>query len=197
MRARMHSAVAGLARGYHSEARHSTTIICVRRNGRVAMVGDGQVSQGSIVVKPNATKVRRLGDDIVAGFAGSTADAFTLIERLESKLESHPGQLTRACVELAKAWRTDKYLRRLEAALLVADGEKTYELTGNGDVLEPVDGVMAIGSGSPYATAAARALLRETDLGAEEIAESAMSVAADMCVYTNDNFVKETVEEAT
>ena len=137
---------------------HGTTILCVRRGGKVCMIGDGQVSMGNIVVKGNAKKVRRIGDDILVGFAGSTADAFTLLERLEAKLEEHPDQLTRACVDLAKAWRTDKYLRRLEAILLVADKNATYELTGNGDVLEPTDGLLGIGSGGAYALAAARAL---------------------------------------
>ena len=134
-------------RAFSDTAMHGTTILCVRRGGKVVMIGDGQVSMGNVVVKGNARKVRRIGDDILVGFAGSTADAFTLLERLEKKLEEHPGQLTRACVSLAKAWRTDKYLRRLEALILVADRSVTYELTGTGDVLEPTDGVMGIGSG--------------------------------------------------
>lgn len=175
---------------------HSTTIVCVRKGDEVVMCGDGQVSAGSQIVKPNAQKVRRISDSIIAGFAGSTADAFTLIERLESKLEQYPGQLTRASVELAKAWRTDKYLRRLEASLIVADGKNTYELTGNGDVLEPMDGVVAIGSGAPFATAAARALSRNTDLAAEDIARQAMEIAGDMCVYTNHNVVVEKLAAA-
>ncbi|GMI57760.1 hypothetical protein ScalyP_jg919 [Parmales sp. scaly parma] len=174
---------------------HGTTILSVRRGSKLVMIGDGQVSLGSIVVKPNAIKVRRIkGSNIVTGFAGSTADAFTLLERLESRVEEHPGQLTRACVELAKAWRTDKYLRRLEAVLLVADDEKSYELTGNGDVLESVDGIMGVGSGGSYALAAARALATQPNLTAEEIARGAMEIASDMCVYTNKNFVMEIVD---
>jgi len=159
------------------------------------------VSLGSVVVKPNAKKVRRIGSDdgprIVAGFAGSTADAFTLLERLEGKIEAFEGQgITRPCVELAKAWRTDKYLRRLEAVLLVADSKNCYELTGNGDVLSPVDGIMGVGSGGSYALAAARALasVPDSDLTAEDIARRAMEVASDMCVYTNKNFVVEVIE---
>ena len=172
---------------------HGTTILCVRKKGKVAMIGDGMVSMGSLIVKGNAKKVRNLGNGVLAGFAGSTADAFTLLERLERKLEEHPGQLTRACVDLAKAWRTDKYLRRLEAILLVADRNITYELTGNGDVLEPTDGIMGIGSGGPYALAAARALA-ELDLDAEDIATKAMTVAAGMCVYTNHNTILEVID---
>ncbi|KAJ8599741.1 hypothetical protein CTAYLR_003420 [Chrysophaeum taylorii] len=170
---------------------HGTTILCVRKEGRVALIGDGMVSMGSQIVKGNAKKVRRLGDGVLVGFAGSTADAFTLLERLERKLEEHPGQLTRACVDLAKAWRTDKYLRRLEAILLVADSEVTFELTGNGDVLEPTDGIMGIGSGGAFALAAARALKDVDGLNALEIAKRAMDVAAGMCVYTNHNFIIE------
>jgi len=174
---------------------HGTTILCVRRGGKVCMIGDGQVSMGNIVVKGNAKKVRRIGDDILVGFAGSTADAFTLLERLEAKLEEHPGQLTRACVDLAKAWRTDKYLRRLEAILLVADKNATYELTGNGDVLEPTDGLLGIGSGGAYALAAARALATVDDLPALEIARRAMDVASDMCVFTNKNYLVEELDD--
>lgn len=172
-----------------------TTIISVRKNGKVVVAGDGQVSMGHTVLKANARKVRRLGrdDDIIAGFAGSTADAFTLFERLEAKLEAHPGQLTRACVELAKDWRTDKYLRRLEALMAVANKETSLILTGNGDVVEPQDGIIGIGSGGNYALAAARALYDRDDLGAEEIALKAMKIAADICVYTNDNVVLESL----
>jgi len=164
---------------------HGTTILCVRKNGTTVMAGDGQVSQGSTVMKGNAKKVRRLNENILVGFAGSTADALTLMERLEKKLEEHPGQLTRACVELAKAWRTDKYLRRLEAVLLVADKDNIYELTGNGDVLEPEVGVMGVGSGGAYAYSAAMALIDQDGVEAEEIARRAMKIAGDICVYTN------------
>ncbi len=171
-----------------------TTIISVRKGNDVVIVGDGQVSMGHTVLKANARKVRRLGrdNDIIVGFAGSTADAFTLFERLEAKLEAHPGQLTRACVELAKDWRTDKYLRKLEALMAVADKETSLILTGNGDVVEPQDGVIGIGSGGNYALAAARALY-DQDLTAREIAERALKIAADICVYTNDNMVVETL----
>ena len=174
---------------------HGTTILCVRRDGRVAMAGDGQVSLGQTVVKGNARKVRRIGagGTIVTGFAGATADAFTLLERLEAKLERFPGQLERACVELAKDWRTDRYLRRLEAMMAVADKDRSFTLTGNGDVLEPEDGVIAIGSGGNYALAAARALMQVPDLSAEEIARRAMKIAADICVYTNHNVIVETI----
>lgn len=173
---------------------HGTTILTVRKGGKVVLIGDGQVTQGSIVVKPNAKKVRRIGKDVMVGFAGSTADAFTLLERLEERLEEHPGQLTRACVEMATAWRTDKYLRRLEAVLLVCDKNISLELTGNGDVLESNDGIMAVGSGGNYALAAARALA-DQDLDAETIARKSMNIAADMCVYTNKNFIVETIDE--
>ena len=182
-------------RAFSDTAMHGTTILCVRRGGKVVMIGDGQVSMGNVVVKGNARKVRRIGDDILVGFAGSTADAFTLLERLEKKLEEHPGQLTRACVDLAKAWRTDKYLRRLEAVLLVADRTQTFELTGTGDVLESSDGIMGVGSGGHYALAAARALATVEDLEARDIATRAMAVAADMCVYTNTNFIVEELDE--
>ena len=169
-----------------------TTILSVRKNGKVVIAGDGQVSMGQTVLKNNARKVRRIGrgEDIVAGFAGATADAFTLFERLEAKLEAHPGQLTRACVELAKDWRTDKYLRRLEALMAVCDGETSLILTGTGDVVEPQDGIIGIGSGGNYALAAAKALY-DQDLSAREIAEKAMQIAADICVYTNDNIIIE------
>jgi ATP-dependent HslUV protease, peptidase subunit HslV len=172
-----------------------TTIVCVRKNGSVCMAGDGQVSLGSSVVKGNARKIRRLEKNILVGFAGSTADALTLLERLEQKLEAHPAQLMRACVELAKAWRTDKYLRRLEAVLLVADDKYTFELTGNGDVLEPQNGVMGVGSGGTYAQAAALALMDQPNLSAEDIARKAMKIAGDICVYTNDNVIFEVIEK--
>lgn len=171
---------------------HGTTILCVRRDGAVALAGDGQVSLGNTVVKGNARKVRRIGNgSVIAGFAGATADAFTLLERLEAKLERFPNQLERACVELAKDWRMDRYLRRLEAMLIVADKAHGYTLTGNGDVLEPADGIIAIGSGGNYALAAARALMTVPDLGAEDIARRAMKIAADICIYTNENLVIE------
>ena len=174
---------------------HGTTILCVRRDGHVAMAGDGQVSLGQTVVKGNARKVRRIGAGgaVLSGFAGATADAFTLLERLEAKLERFPGQLERACVELAKDWRTDRYLRRLEAMMAVADKDRTFTLTGNGDVLEPEDGVVAIGSGGNYALSAARALITVDGLSAEEIARRAMKIAADICVYTNTNIIIETL----
>jgi len=172
---------------------HGTTILCVRRDGHVAMAGDGQVSLGQTVVKGNARKVRRIGAGgaVLSGFAGATADAFTLLERLEAKLERFPGQLERACVELAKDWRTDRYLRRLEAMMAVADKDRTFTLTGNGDVLEPEDGVVGIGSGGNYALSAARALMTVDGLSAEEIARRAMKIASDICVYTNTNVTME------
>jgi ATP-dependent HslUV protease subunit HslV len=171
---------------------HGTTILCVRRDGKVAMAGDGQVSLGQTVIKGNARKVRRIGDgSVLTGFAGATADAFTLLERLEAKLERFPGQLERACVELAKDWRTDRYLRRLEAMMAVADAQRSFTLTGQGDVLEPDDGVIAIGSGGNYALAAARALMTVPGLGAEEIARRSMAIAGDICVYTNANVIVE------
>ena len=173
---------------------HGTTILAVRKNGRVVIAGDGQVSLGSTVIKSNARKVRRLGDgSVIGGFAGATADAFTLFERLEAKLEKHPGQLTRACVELAKDWRTDRYLRRLEAMMAVADKDVSLVLTGTGDVLEPEFGVTAIGSGGQYAFAAARALI-DMDIDAEAIARKAMAIAGDICVYTNGSLTVETLE---
>lgn len=170
-----------------------TTILAIRKNNEVVVAGDGQVSLGQTVMKSNARKVRRLGknQDIIAGFAGATADAFTLFERLESKLEAHPGQLTRACVELAKDWRTDKYLRRLEALMAVCDKETSLILTGNGDVVEPEDGLIGIGSGGNYALAAARALKDNKNISAEDIAKKSLKIAADICVYTNDNLVIE------
>jgi ATP-dependent HslUV protease subunit HslV len=173
---------------------HGTTILCVRRDGRVAMAGDGQVSLGQTVIKGNARKVRRIGGGaVLAGFAGATADAFTLLERLEAKLERYPNQLERACVELAKDWRTDRYLRRLEAMMAVADRDRSFTLTGNGDVLEPEDGVIGIGSGGNYALSAARALIEIPGLSAEEVARRSMRIAADICVYTNENVIVETL----
>lgn len=175
---------------------HATTIITVRKDGQVVMAGDGQVSLGQTVMKGNARKIRRLGKgDVIAGFAGATADAFTLLERLEAKLDQYPDQLMRAAVELAKDWRTDRYLRRLEAMMLVADRSITLAITGNGDVLEPEFGTMAIGSGGNYAYAAARALM-DSDKTAEEIARKAMEIAAEICVYTNGNVTVETLDEA-
>ena len=174
---------------------HGTTIVTVRKDKKVVIAGDGQVSLGQTVMKGNARKVRRIGKsgNVIAGFAGATADAFTLLERLEAKLEQYPEQLTRACVELAKDWRTDRYLRRLEAMMLVADKEVSLALTGTGDVVEPENGVMAIGSGGNYALAAARALI-DTNKDAEEIARRAMDIAADICIYTNHNIIVETLE---
>ena len=174
---------------------HGTTIIGVRKGGRVVIAGDGQVSLGQTVIKGTARKVRRLtagGADVIAGFAGSTADAFTLLERLEKKLEATPGQLARASVELAKDWRTDKYLQKLEAMLIVSDGTDLYVITGAGDVLEPEHGVAAIGSGGNFALAAARPLM-DSDLDAEAIARKAMAIASEICVYTNGNLTVETI----
>ena len=175
---------------------HGTTIIGVRRGGEVVVAGDGQVSLGQTVIKGTARKVRRIspgGRDVVVGFAGSTADAFTLLERLEKKLEAAPGQLVRACVELAKDWRTDKYLQKLEAMLIVTDGTTLLVVTGAGDVLEPEHDVAAIGSGGNFALSAARGLM-ETDLGAEDVARKAMAIAASICVYTNGNLTVETIK---
>ena len=178
------------------ESWHGTTILAVRKNGRAVIAGDGQVSLQSTVIKPNARKVRRLGDgSVIGGFAGATADAFTLFERLERKLEQHHGQLMRAAVELAKDWRTDRYLRRLEAMMIVADPAVSLVLTGNGDVLEPEGGVMGIGSGGNYALAAARALAT-TELDAETIVRRSLDIAADICVYTNRNLTIETLPGA-
>jgi ATP-dependent HslUV protease subunit HslV len=175
---------------------HGTTILTVRKGGKVVVAGDGQVSLGQTVLKANAKKVRSIGrGDVIGGFAGATADAFTLFQRLEGKLEQYPGQLTRAAVELAKDWRTDRYLRRLEAMMIVADAGTTLVLTGTGDVLEPEHDVMGIGSGGMYALAAARALL-DTELAAEAIARKAMGIAADICVYTNRNLVIEALDSA-
>ena len=175
-----------------TESWHGTTILSVRKGDTVVIAGDGQVSLGQTVIKSNARKVRRLGDgSVIAGFAGATADAFTLFERLEGKLEQHAGQLLRACVELAKDWRTDRYLRRLEAMMAVADKSVSLTLTGNGDVLEPEDGLIGIGSGGPYALAAARALIEVDDLDAETIARRSMAIAAGICVYTNESVIVE------
>ena len=175
---------------------HGTTIVTVRKGGKVVIAGDGQVSLGQTIMKGNARKVRRLGKgNVIAGFAGATADAFTLLERLESKLEQYPGQLLRASVELAKDWRTDRYLRRLEAMMIVADKEVTLVLTGNGDVLEPEAGVMGIGSGGNYALSAARALL-DSEHDAETIVRRSLDIAADICVYTNRNVTIETLKAA-
>jgi len=174
---------------------HATTILGVKKNGRTVIAGDGQVSFNNTVIKPNARKVRRIGEDgrVVAGFAGATADAFTLFERLEKKLEQYSGQLMRAAVELAKDWRTDKYLRNLEAMMIVADQESLLILTGNGDVLEPDGGIAAIGSGGNYALAAAKAL-DEYEPDPEKLARRAMAIAAEVCVFTNDRLTIETVE---
>lgn len=179
---------------HNSAPWHGTTILSVRTPGRVVVIGDGQVSMGNTVMKPNARKVRRLHDgSVIGGFAGATADAFTLFERLERKLEAHNGQLLRAAVELAKDWRTDKFLRNLEAMMIVADKDVTLVLTGNGDVLEPVGGVTAIGSGGNFALSAARALV-DYEPDAEKLARKAMQVAADICVFTNDQLTMEAID---
>jgi ATP-dependent HslUV protease, peptidase subunit HslV len=171
---------------------HGTTILSLRKGNQVVVAGDGQVSFGATVIKSNARKVRRLGKaSVIAGFAGATADAFALFERLEAKLEQHPGQLQRACVELAKDWRTDRYLRRLEAMMAVVDQSTSLVLTGTGDVLEPEEGLIGIGSGGPYALSAARALIDIEGLDAETIARKAMGIAADICIYTNRNITLE------
>jgi len=175
---------------------HATTVLSVRKNKKLVMIADGQISMGSSVIKSNAKKVRRLGasQDIIIGFAGATADALTLVGRLEGNLERYPGQLMRACVEMAKDWRTDKYLRRLEATMLVADKNVSLTLTGVGDVLEHAEGVMSIGSGSGFALAAARALIDFPDLSAEDIAKRAMDIAADICIFTNKNYTIEILD---
>lgn len=180
--------------GTHMEQWHGTTIIGVRKEGRTVIAGDGQVSMGNTVMKPNARKVRRLGKDgkVIGGFAGATADAFTLFERLEKKLEQHNGQLLRAAVELAKDWRTDKFLRNLEALMIVADADALLVITGNGDVLEPEGGIAAIGSGGNYALSAAKALV-DYEPDPEKLARKAMAIAAEVCVFTNDRVVVETV----
>ena len=173
---------------------HGTTILSVRKGAQVVVAGDGQVSLQNTILKPSARKVRRLADGkIITGFAGSTADALTLLERLEAKLDRHPGQLTRAAVELAKDWRTDRYLRRLEAMMAVADAEVSLLISGNGDVLEPDDGLIGIGSGGPFALAAARALIDVDGMSAEAIARKAMAIAAKLCVYTNDHLTLEAI----
>jgi ATP-dependent HslUV protease subunit HslV len=167
---------------------HATTILCISRNGKVAIGGDGQVTMGNTVLKHNAKKIRKMyGDKVIGGFAGATADAFTLFEKFEGKLESYRGNITRAAVELAKDWRTDKVLRRLEALLIVADKEHIFIISGNGDVIEPEEGIAAIGSGGPYAQAAAKALTENTELDVTQILEKAMKIAAGICIYTNEN----------
>ncbi|QEP42311.1 ATP-dependent protease subunit HslV [Ectothiorhodospiraceae bacterium BW-2] len=179
------------------EQYHATTILAVRRHNQVVIAGDGQVTLGHTIMKGNARKVRRLYKDrVLAGFAGGTADAFTLFERFEGKLEKHQGHLVRSAVEMAKDWRTDRILRRLEALLLVADTETTLMITGNGDVIEPEQNLIAIGSGGPYAQAAATALMNETELSAREIAEKGLAIAADICIYTNQNLTIETLENS-
>ena len=178
------------------EQYRGTTILSYRRNGQVVIGGDGQVSLGNTVMKGNARKVRRLyNDQVIAGFAGGTADAFTLFERFEAKLEKHQGNLTRSALELAKDWRTDRMMRRLEALLAVADQETSLIITGNGDVIEPEHGLMAIGSGGPYAQSAAIALMENTDLSAKDIVEKGLNIAADICIYTNRNLTIETLED--
>jgi len=178
------------------EQYRGTTILSYRRNGQVVIGGDGQVSLGNTVMKGNARKVRRLyNDKVIAGFAGGTADAFTLFERFEAKLEKHQGNLTRSALELAKDWRTDRMMRRLEALLAVADNESSLIITGNGDVIEPEHGLMAIGSGGPYAQSAATALMENTDLSARDIVEKSLNIAADICIYTNHNLTIETLED--
>jgi len=178
-----------------TEILHGTTIVSVRRGTRVALGGDGQVTLGNIVLKASARKIRRLFHDrIIAGFAGGTADAFTLFERFEAKLEKHQGHLLRSAVELAKDWRTDRVLRRLEAMLAIADSETSLILSGNGDVVEPEQGLIAIGSGGPYAQAAARALLENTEQAPEEIVKNALAIAGDICIYTNQNHSIEVLE---
>ena len=176
------------------EVIHATTVLCVRRDGAIAMAGDGQVTVGNTVMKHGAAKVRRLyHDKILAGFAGSAADAFALFSRFEAKLEEYRGNMERAVVELAKDWRLDKYLRQLQAFLIVANAERAYLISGTGDLIQPDDGILAIGSGGPYALAAARALLKHTDMNAPQIAEEALRVAASICIYTNDNITVETL----
>ncbi|MFN7322529.1 MAG: ATP-dependent protease subunit HslV [Methylobacterium sp.] len=183
------------AQGWQSNSWHATTILMVKKGGRTVIGGDGQVSLGQTIIKGNAKKVRRLAKgEVIGGFAGATADAFTLFERLEAKLEQYPGQLMRSCVELAKDWRTDRYLRRLEAMMLVADKHTGLVLSGTGDVLEPEGGIMGIGSGGMYALAAARALA-DTDFDAEEIVRRSMKIAGDICVYTNHSLVIESIGE--
>ena len=174
----------------------STTIIGIRKNNKVVIAGDGQASFGNTVMKANVKKIRRLGQDnsVISGFAGSTADAFALFERLETKLDQYKNQLKRACVELAKDWRTDRYLRRLEAMMIVADKDVSLLLSGTGDVIESDDGILAIGSGGPYANSAAKALINNTEMNAEEIAIESLNIAADICIYTNHNIISEKIE---
>jgi len=174
----------------------STTIIGIRKDNHVVIAGDGQASMGNVIMKPNVKKVRRLGSDnsVIAGFAGSTADAFALFERLEAKLDQYKNQLKRACVELAKDWRTDRYLRRLEAMMIVADKDVSLLLSGTGDVIETDDGILAIGSGGPYANSAAKALVKNSKMNAKEIALESLNIAADVCVYTNHNIVIEEIK---
>ena len=174
----------------------STTIIGIRKGNLVVVAGDGQASFGNTVMKANVKKIRRLGQDssVISGFAGSTADAFALFERLESKLDQYKNQLMRACVELAKDWRSDKYLRRLEAMMIVADKDVSLLLSGTGDVIESDDGILAIGSGGPYANSAAKALLKNTDMNAKDVAIESLNIAADICIYTNHNIISETIE---
>ena len=192
--ARHRVAVAALSSSAASSAEvKATTVLCVRKDGTTVVMADGQVTMGSEIVKPNVKKVRVIQPGVVGGFAGATADAFTLFERLEAKLEEHPGQLTRACVELAKAWRTDKFLRKLEATMIVADKDSSFQITGSGDVLEPHDGVIGIGSGGSYALAAARALVDVPGVSAYDVAKKAMTIAADTCVYTNHNFTHQII----
>ncbi|OEY86629.1 HslU--HslV peptidase proteolytic subunit [Wolbachia pipientis] len=180
----------------HHDKMYGTTILSIRKNNNVIIIGDGQVSLGHTVIKSGAKKVRRLSNDsVIAGFAGATADAFTLFERLESKLDKHPGQLMRACVELAKDWRMDKFLRKLEAMMIVADKSISLVITGTGDVLEPEDGIAAIGSGGNFALSAAKALIDVKGISLEKIARKAMKIAADICVYTNHNVVIEKISE--
>ncbi|CAL6331652.1 unnamed protein product [Bathycoccus prasinos] len=175
-------------RSIKTSSSHATTVLGIRKDSKTVLIADGQVTMGSEIIKHNVIKVRKLGDGVISGFAGSTADAFTLFERLEQKIEEHPGQLTRACVELAKNWRTDKYLRRLEATMIVADKHHMFQITGNGDVLEPSNGIIGIGSGGSYALAASKALVDVEGLSAIDIAKKAMDIAANTCVYTNDKF---------
>ena len=177
------------------ESIHATTVIAVRKNGQVAVAGDGQVTLGNVVMKHGAKKIRRLyKDTILSGFAGSAADAFTLFSRFEAKLDAHKGQMLRAVVELAKDWRSDKILRNLEAMLIVADRDHLFVVSGNGDLIEPDEGIVAIGSGGHYAYAAAKALNRHTEMGARQLAEEAMRIAADICIYTNDQITVEALE---
>ena len=175
----------------------STTVLCVRRDGHVVLIADGQMTLGSEVVKANVRKLRRLAPGVIGGFAGATTDAFTLFERLEQKLEEYPGQLMKAAVDLARQWRTDRYLRRLDATMVVADRERSLTITGDGNVIEANDGVVAIGSGGGYALSAARALMQVDGLNAREVADRAMNIAADMCIYTNHNFIVEEINASS